>query len=596
MKIRILKLLVLGSLCLIATSCELDDSINEINEQAQNTGDVTNNTGNLEIFHGNEVVRSFLGTVIDEAHNPVGGALVKIGDHETRSDSNGVFVFNDVTTRESFAYLKVTARGYITSGRSVRPSEGRNRIEVMLLRDNIVARVNSGQSAQVELPNGATVLLQGAYIKQDGSPHTGKVDVGLHYLDPLDEDVSSMMPGMLYGQRVDGNEAYLETYGMLSVRLLDRSGRELNIDPKFPAILHFPVSPALASFAPDIIPLWSFNEEKGYWIEEGNAKFEGDRYTAEVSHFSFWNCDDPFELVDFCATIVDQNNNPLVGVKVSITSPTVGTPSYGITDSSGQVCGKIPSNQTLELAVLDFCIDQLLSTNIGPFTTSSLNNSFSVDIAEFTQLIGTVVNCNNEPIQDGYVKLENMHGFVVKDLNNGMIDIPMQQCANETTVQIEVIDTATFLSTSTVSVPITSPATNAGTLVACDAVMEFITYTVSGPSENWSQYDYFNIFANKQSDDNSFLIQTGGITELYLSSNAINIGTYSFGPYINATADMQMGIQHLFLGNGPNTVTFELTKFGEVGDYIDITFSGEYTNHLGELNTLTGVAHVIRDN
>ena len=44
-----------------------------------------------------------------------------------------------------------------------------------------------------------------------------------------------------------------------------------------------------------------------------------------------------------------------------------------------------------------------------------------------------------------------------------------------------------------------------------------------------------------------------------------------------------------------NTLSYNLSSVGAVGQYIDITFNGTYTNTTGT-HTITGVAHVIRDN
>jgi hypothetical protein len=35
--------------------------------------------------------------------------------------------------------------------------------------------------------------------------------------------------------------------------------------------------------------LWSFDEAKGLWKEEGQAIKTGSNYVGDVSHFSFWN-------------------------------------------------------------------------------------------------------------------------------------------------------------------------------------------------------------------------------------------------------------------------------------------------------------------
>ena len=43
------------------------------------------------------------------------------------------------------------------------------------------------------------------------------------------------------------------------------------------------------------------------------------------------------------------------------------------------------------------------------------------------------------------------------------------------------------------------------------------------------------------------------------------------------------------------SIIFNLNNFGEVGTYVDITFSGAYENIDGESQTITGAVHVLRD-
>ena len=55
--------------------------------------------------------------------------------------------------------------------------------------------------------------------------------------------------------------------------------------------------------APETINLWYFDEENGYWKEEGQAIKDGNKYVAEVTHFTWWNCDILFDAIDFCFSI-----------------------------------------------------------------------------------------------------------------------------------------------------------------------------------------------------------------------------------------------------------------------------------------------------
>ena len=92
---------------------------------------------------------------------------------------------------------------------------------------------------------------------------------------------------------------------MMAVELQGASGESLNIAEGSTATLTFPIPQEILGNAPAEIPLWSFNENLGLWVEESVASLQGSNYVGEVSHFSFWNCDAPFELVELSFQLVD---------------------------------------------------------------------------------------------------------------------------------------------------------------------------------------------------------------------------------------------------------------------------------------------------
>jgi hypothetical protein len=56
----------------------------------------------------------------------------------------------------------------------------------------------------------------------------------------------------------------------------------------------------------------------------------GSYYEGDVSHFSFWNCDDPEEAVFIEMTIRGPNGGPLPNTSVRITSATDNLQIYAI--------------------------------------------------------------------------------------------------------------------------------------------------------------------------------------------------------------------------------------------------------------------------
>ncbi|TXE16395.1 hypothetical protein ES692_12760 [Psychroserpens burtonensis] len=120
-------------------------------------------------------------------------------------------------------------------------TDGVNRLDIVLLKKEVTAVINSGESSIVTEPNGIKVRFLGDFINQDGNPYSGQVDVVLDYIRPNNTATFTRMPGGLFAQTTENNAVILETYGMVSVNLFLPSGEELNIDENSSAIIEFPV-------------------------------------------------------------------------------------------------------------------------------------------------------------------------------------------------------------------------------------------------------------------------------------------------------------------------------------------------------------------
>jgi hypothetical protein len=601
-KLPNLILMLLFSL-ITTTSCQKDDSSSSTPEQ-ENIPDT------FSEYFGNQVSRNFLGNVIDTNKNPIEGVTITIGNETAITDSNGVFILNNTNVNERFGYIKAEKVGYIHGSRSVVPSNGTNKVTIMLLEANVVGTVNSGASATVTTSNGSSVSFDGNFIKEDGSAYSGSVDVIMHHLDPADGDMPMQMPGMLYAQNEDGAERMLQTLGMLAVELRGINGEDLNLAEGSSSEIKIPVDASLMGIAPSSIPLWYFDEVNGYWKEEGQATLQGNMYVGIVAHFSFWNCDIPAEAITLCLSVTNQDTMPLANLRASITSATFGT-TYGYTNENGEVCGFVPSNESLELNVysFDFCSDTpLFSETIGPFLMDSdqtIAVQESSDIIEET-VIGMFNTCDNNPVSDGYVQLKYGGQTFTDIVNDGSFEINLFRCETDNTFSIKGSDYVNLQTTDSISYTFTTPLTNIGTISACNSITEFIQYTIDTEEpvllfENISANFYtagsgqtdgpsIDIFANSNNQNTCFYM-FGLLNEGNL------IGSYDSYAFNDPAGDTGFFIgECLSVSNTNNNITYNLNTIGEVGEYIDINFSGSYEDYNGDPHTITGVVHVLRDN
>ncbi len=583
------------------TSCEKDDD-NSGGEQQEIIPDT------FSEYFGSQISRNFLGNVIDTNKNPIEGVTITISNETATTDSNGVFILNNANVNERFGYIKAEKAGYIHGSRSVVPSNGTNKLTIMLLEATVVGTVNSGSTETVSMANGSSVSFDGNFIKEDGSAYSGSVDVIMHHLDPADADMPMQMPGMLYAENEDGAERMLQTLGMLAVELRGNNGEDLNLATGSTSEIKIPVDASLMGIAPATIPLWYFDEVNGYWKEEGQATLQGNMYVGNVAHFSFWNCDIPAEAITLCVTVTDDENNVLNNLYATITSATFGTRG-GYTNENGEVCGYVPSNETLELNIYsyDICENSLYSNAIGPF---SMDETLTVIIPNNTDIIAETVTgifntCNGNVVTEGYVLLNYGGQTFLDEVNDGAFEINLLRCNEDNTFSIKGNDYANLQSTDSISYTFTTPLTNIGTLNACNAINEFIQYTID---DEETVYVFDQISANFSTDSpNAF----GPTIDIYGSGSTDGTGTCFYMQGILNDPDYEGTYDYLdfndindtgfFIGeclsvsNTNNNIIYNLTSLGGSGEYIDINFSGSYEDYNNVPHVITGVIHVLRD-
>ena len=463
----------LCALCIFSLfSCAEDDfgsSIPEpeiINQQDDASFQIAN--------FGETVIADFSGLVRDESGNGVLGAQVKIGGTITETDSNGVFVIQDATVFEHFAFLKVSKDGYISGSRALIPDVNTaNDIQVTLLEKNIVATVLAGESSTAILGE-SSVSFTGDFIDENNNPYTGQVEVSMHYLKPNQRETFEQMPGMLFAQGLNNEAQSLETYGMVAINLFSPNGDLLNIAEDSPATIEFPVDNTQIGVAPESIPLWFFDENVGYWKQQGEAVKVGDKYIGEVTHFTWWNCDLPIDYIEACLTLQDENG-ALAGVSIQIIRNETGQIIFeGIANQDGNECGLFPAGEEVTLKVFgtgDCADEEIYEAQLGPYNTdTSIAVTVPTGTIDQTTLIGTVTNCDGMPLENGVGLLVNSSGQAIGipfTIENGVLDYTFVYCT-ETSYEIIIIDTDQNEDTGPLPVSITSEMTNLGTLSTCE--------------------------------------------------------------------------------------------------------------------------------
>jgi hypothetical protein len=391
------------------------------------------------------------------------------------------------------------------------------------------------------------------------------------------------MPGDLRGIDESGAERGMISYGMLGVELEGTGGEKLQIATGKKAALKFPLPSSIQSAAPATIALWSFNEVTGLWKQEGTATKVGAKYEAEVSHFSFWNCDAPFEITSFSANIKDQNGNPLKHVMVKIKrTPGSGwwNNGYGFTDSSGNVQGMIPKNQPLILEVYtnSSCATAVHTQNIGPFASpATMNITVTLSAASTFTITGTVQNCSVAAVVNGYAEVKAGFHVYRAPIVNGAFSLSFNNCSSSQQVTYFAVDNTGSQQSNPVTTTINAGNTNVGVINACGtSTQQFINITVNGTPHNLT-YPADSLYANSYSQGTTFTTTSisgtnwsANHTNMYFSFNGAATGTF---PLSFVTSRIP-GIGDSLSMNISNPINVTITEFGSVGGYIAGNFSG----------------------
>lgn len=371
---------------------------------------------------GEPKTQTVKGRVVDEQGNPVAGATVQAGygSLSTTTDQFGVFMLQSIKGYQKLGYIKVSKSGYLHGSRSFAPvKSGSNIVEIMLLQRNEVGSVSATAGGSV-IAEGAKITLPANAFVKNGKAYTGNVKVAANLIDPTSPTLMQEMPGSLVGAME--NQAYaLQSFGMIGVELTDDNGNKIDLAPDAKATINFPLPASIVNDAPSTIQLWSFDELSGVWKYEGNAQKVNGQYVAEVGHFSYWNCDVPFNFVQVDGVLKDNQGNNLFNGTIKATSSSLVGSSVAITNEFGQFSFQVPNfgNITLMafLNVSNTCPNlnnYLIGTlNLGTLSGNTFANVIALNPSEISFaangliITGQIVDCNNSPIAYGVAMFNN---------------------------------------------------------------------------------------------------------------------------------------------------------------------------------------------
>ena len=558
----------------------------------------TNNYSN-----NNPVTFTVHGKVINENGNIISNARISLNGQEVYTNHLGLYLFKDIEIAGSGAFLKVDKDGYFNSGRRIQAKDASvKKIDIQLLQETWGGSFSSSAGGEVTLNNdGLKIEFQAdGFVDENGNPYTGNVGVEYTFISVENENLVNIAPGGLSAINTAGEEVILASYGMIGVEL---NGGNVNLAEGYTAKITLPIANEFLADAPSTIPLWHLNEETGFWEEEGTATLQGNTYVGDVSHFSFWNCDAPFPLVELSFQIVGENNNPVASEYIYASINNNGVTSGGITDDNGYVTGKFPKDEVIQLSmgINNNCssASYFLNQDIGPFQENTDAGIFveTLQNEETIQIQATIDNSCANNNTDGYFLIVKSNAntncsweFYIDDNN---FDVQFQGNSADSYTAI-MYDAANFTSSDEYALDMS--LNNIGMISVCENSGEYvilqiengeeINFFVEGSGEGLS-HDLVNFqigpidstlilidFSSEFQSEINFKIEYTDVNDKLGTSSLNNIYFYTQSYY-------------LYCNDPCSEQTLTLNEFGNSGEYLSGTISGVLGNNQQTNNNYT---------
>lgn len=445
------------------------------------------------------------GKILDKAGNPIEAALVTmksvVGDLTARTDEFGNFEFMRYPNIGESAFLSVQAPGYFDGFRRLSVlKDNFNYTQVRLLRHEVVGSFAASAGGTASTSEGMRVTLPpNGVMRADGSAYNGEVRVAMAWVDPSHEELPDIIVGDLSARASNGELVTLFTYGMVYVELMDAAGNELQVRDGQMAELDYPVPASRMVSAPSTIPLWSYDEDLGLWIEEGFAVLEGNRYKGNVSHFSAWNVDvlvDPISITG-CVILQQGNRQLTTKAQVFVCSDEIGTKGGWLCPDGKFLFYNFPKDEAFTLKVKDECGDLIYEQEYGPYTEDTDLGEISVNITsqDIVTIIGSALNCDGTYAANGFARVQTEDGRVFfADLDqNGEFSIDAVLCELPLQFTATVYDFENLTRSEEVPFEIVDATEvfDLGALVLCDDIEEFLIMEIPDYySYTWLEPDY----------------------------------------------------------------------------------------------------------
>lgn len=435
---------------------------------------------------------NIFGVVEDNNNQPIEGAEVSYRGDLTLTDQYGIYTFENVNIDSKHNVLNITKDGYHLHSRTFRTKQATTvqlRSKIIPLQfdksfDSNQGGIISSEGVVLEFPANAIVL------EDSGTDYQGEVRIAIEYFENDNDDLQQILPGDLSTLNKNDEIVSQNFLGATSVVLQTPNGDKLQIKNGNTVTLKLAIP---TGSIPSDLSAGSFDHSLGLVKEEAEASTSSEYLVAEVSHFTWWYIYKSIPHVQIEGIVTDQDGNPFGSRYIKVFRNNGFICCYGTIASDGTFSGLVPQGESLVFQIFDYGGDcdwsqELHSMNIGPLLQDTPLGTIVIQLDNTTQCsaTGTVIDCDDNPVTDGFIKIGN----TIVQVTNGAFDASVIVCDND---PIRFTATNRATNESSALMLLDAPGENIlGNVSACGIQSDFLTLKCDELDLSVSMYE--NIF------------------------------------------------------------------------------------------------------
>jgi len=431
------------------------------------------------------IIGGLIGTVYSESQNAVADAIVTLPGHQSTTDANGKFSFENINLYSDGSYLTIEKPGMHLASRKFYAIEGEtNVVQIEMQTEKLDATLNANEDEIIGSEYIVFNIPAAQYLDQSNDPYGGIVEVDIIEF-PLGENENSFkIPGDLTGVDKNFDVKAISNFGIFKLHFTSQSGEQLQFPTDHTASFTFINPEVELSQIPNDLTLWFFDEVNGTWIEKGQAIYSSNSFSGEIDQLGYWMLGIAYDYADIKGSIVASNNS-FPDTRMDIQNFDLAYLSSIHTTMSGMYATRVPQDVDLDLAIFHDCNVGRQIENLGVLNEGQEFEAFEIDVVmDNIEIQGKITDCNGGNNSMPYLKVNfGDDQFMYRSNELGDFNFSFSNCTEDEVSIVAIND-----ETSTVSESLLLPVHNLidlGEIETCDQVVA--GYDISYQDMDWSE-------------------------------------------------------------------------------------------------------------